>query len=175
MKKVWHHFYLLSWHQHRHTVLFKITCGCFLVEASLSETETYLVVFVAAMPTTIPLGNSRAEGGGRAFEFTVSNSNLFLFHQSGVASRLISLTLVVAQTFLLLTSRSSAKHLQDAFGTHNYAPGRMMANNMVMILCIFMRALQLPILLNTLLTFLTLSPFDGLYRKPPLLLQANHS
>lgn len=29
----------------------------------------------------------------------------------------------------------------------------------------FHEALQLPILLNTLLTFLTLSPFDGLYRK----------
>lgn len=60
------------------------------MEASLSETETYLVVFAAAMPTIIPLGNSGAEGGGRAFEFTISNSNLFLFHQSGVSLRTMS-------------------------------------------------------------------------------------
>lgn len=61
------------------------------MEASLSKTETYLVVVAAAMPTIIPLGNSGAEeAGGGAFEFTVSNSNLFLFHQSGVALRTTS-------------------------------------------------------------------------------------
>lgn len=152
------------------------------MEASLSETETYLVVFAAAMPTIIPLGNSRAEGGGGSFWVYCFQFKPFFVPPkwSGsenhvCCSRLISPTLVVAQTFLLLTSRSSAKHLlQDAFGAHNYAPGRMMANNTVMTSCIFMRALQLQILLNTLLTFLTLSPFDGLYRKPPALLRANH-